>query len=137
MDTPWSDRARWGALEADGMSPVTLADVEPIDAFRWRIPQTGGMRVPGVLFADRTLLERMLSDRTPDQVRNAAHLPGILEASIAMPDAHWGYGLPVGGVIATDPKCGVVSPGAVGYDIGCGVRLMRSTLPRPDLQGRP
>jgi tRNA-splicing ligase RtcB len=78
----------------------------------------------------------MLSDRTPDQIRNAAHLPGILEASIAMPDAHWGYGLPVGGVVATDPDEGVVSPGAVGYDIGCGVRLMRSTLTRADLAGR-
>src|SRR5262245_51132874 len=100
------------------------------------LPQEGGMRVPGVVFADRPLLDRMLSDRTPDQVRNAAHLPGILEASIAMPDAHWGYGLPVGGVVATDPDEGVVSPGAVGYDIGCGVRLMKSRLTRADLEGR-
>src|SRR5438093_4047566 len=98
------------------------------------LPREGGMRVPGILFADRPLLERMMSDRTPEQVRNAAHLPGILEASIAMPDAHWGYGLPVGGVVATDPGEGVVSPGAVGYDIGCGVRLMRSRLARADLQ---
>ena len=113
--------------------PLALAELEPIDDYRWRIPRTGGMRVPGILFADRMLVERMLSDRTPDQVRNAAHLPGILEASIAMPDAHWGYGLPVGGVIATDPKHGVVSPGAVGYDIGCGVRLMRTCLTRAEL----
>ena len=115
---------------------LSLADVIELDAFRWKLPKSGGMRVPGILFADRPLLERMLSDKTPDQVRNAAHLPGILEASIAMPDAHWGYGLPVGGVVATDPDEGVVSPGAVGYDIGCGVRLMRTRLTRADLAGR-
>jgi len=94
------------------------------------------MRVPGLIFADRELLETMMSDRTPEQIRNAAHLPGILDASIAMPDAHWGYGLPVGGVVATHPEEGVVSPGAVGYDIGCGVRMMRSRLTRADLEGR-
>ena len=63
-------------------------------------------------------------------------MPGILEASIAMPDAHWGYGLPVGGVVAFDPDEGVVSPGAVGYDIGCGVRLMRTRLTRAELEPR-
>jgi tRNA-splicing ligase RtcB len=115
------------------MSAMTFAGAVQIDEFRWMLPKEGGMRVPGVLFADRPLLEKMMSDRTPDQVRNAAHLPGILEASIAMPDAHWGYGLPVGGVVATHPEEGVVSPGAVGYDIGCGVRLMRSRLTRADL----
>jgi tRNA-splicing ligase RtcB len=115
------------------MSQATLSGVTQLDEFRWMLPREGGMRVPGVLIADRPLLEKMLSDRTPDQVRNAAHLPGILEASIAMPDAHWGYGLPVGGVVAFDPDEGVVSPGAVGYDIGCGVRLMKSRLTRADL----
>src|SRR5262245_40405725 len=97
------------------------------------LPQEGGMRVPGVVFADRPLLDRMLSDRTFHQVKNAAHLPGILEASLAMPDAHWGYGLPVGGVVATHERDGVISPGAVGYDIGCGVRLLRSRLIRAEL----
>lgn len=115
------------------MSQVPLSRVEQLDEFRWRIPAFGAMRVPGVLFADRPMLEQMFTDRTPEQVCNAAHLPGILEASIAMPDAHWGYGLPVGGVIAFDPEEGVVSPGAVGYDIGCGVRLMRSRLTRAEL----
>jgi tRNA-splicing ligase RtcB len=109
------------------------SDVERLDEFRWRLPRRGGMRVPGVLFADRAMLETIFADRTPEQVRNAAHLPGILEASLAMPDAHWGYGLPVGGVVATDPAEGVVSPGAVGYDIGCGVRLLASRLRREDL----
>src|SRR2546425_437431 len=118
------------------MSSTMVAGAIQLDAFRWMLPREGGMRVPGILFADRPLLERMMSDRTPDQVRNAAHLPGILEASIAMPDAHWGYGLPVGGVVATDVDGGVVSPGAVGYDIGCGVRLLASRLARAALAGR-
>jgi tRNA-splicing ligase RtcB len=115
------------------MEATAAAELVRLDDFRWMLPRRGGMRVPGVLFADRALAERMLSDKTPDQVRNAAHLPGILEASIAMPDAHWGYGLPVGGVVATDPDEGVISPGGVGYDIGCGVRLLRSRLEREDL----
>jgi tRNA-splicing ligase RtcB len=115
------------------MGPETHMGAVRLDDFRWMLPREGGMRVPGVLIADRPLLERMMSDRTPEQVRNAAHLPGILDASIAMPDAHWGYGLPVGGVVATHPHDGVVSPGAVGYDIGCGVRLLRTGLTRADL----
>ncbi len=118
------------------MSTVAPAGVVRLDDFRWQIPREGGMRVPGVIFANRTLLDRMLSDRTLDQVRNAAHLPGILDASIAMPDAHWGYGLPVGGVVATHEAEGVISPGAVGYDIGCGVRLLRSRLSRAELISR-
>jgi tRNA-splicing ligase RtcB len=119
------------------MDPATdaihAAGVVALDEFRWQIPREGGMRVPGVVFANRVLLERMLADRTFEQVKNAAHLPGILGASIAMPDAHWGYGLPVGGVVATHETEGVISPGAVGYDIGCGVRLLRSRLTRADL----
>lgn len=116
------------------MSTETLPGLVQLDEFRWMLPREGGMRVPGVLIADRALAERMLSDKTPQQVKNAAHLPGILEASIAMPDAHWGYGLPVGGVVATDPDEGVISPGGVGYDIGCGVRLLRSRMTRADLE---
>ncbi|HEY3217408.1 MAG TPA: RtcB family protein [Candidatus Eisenbacteria bacterium] len=118
------------------MSTVTVSGAVQLDEYRWMLPREGGMRVPGILIADRPLLDKILSDRTPEQVRNAAHLPGILEASIAMPDAHWGYGLPVGGVVATDEHEGVISPGAVGYDIGCGVRLMRSRLSRQDLESR-
>ena len=118
------------------MDSLAASGVVQLDEFRWMLPKEGGMRVPGILFADRPLLERMFSDQTPAQVKNAAHLPGILEASIALPDAHWGYGLPVGGVVATDEREGVVSPGAVGYDIGCGVRLLRSRLTRAELEGR-
>ncbi len=118
------------------MGSAVPSDVERLDDFRWRLPRVGGMRVPGVIFADRAMLETIFTDRTPEQVRNAAHLPGILDASIAMPDAHWGYGLPVGGVVATEPGEGVVSPGAVGYDIGCGVRLLASALVKPDVLPR-
>src|SRR5512135_1014592 len=117
------------------MDAIEAAGLVELDANRWMIPREGAMRVPGMVIADRVLLEHIVADRTLDQVRNAAHLPGILEASIAMPDAHWGYGLPVGGVVATDLHGGVISPGAVGYDIGCGVRLLRSTLTRADLAG--
>ena len=115
------------------MDAISAAGLERLDDFRWMIARSGAMRVPGVVFADRPLLEHILADRTCDQIRNAATMPGILEASIAMPDAHWGYGLPVGGVVAFDPQEGVVSPGAVGYDIGCGVRLMRTRLTRAEL----
>jgi tRNA-splicing ligase RtcB len=115
------------------MSTALRDSIVQLDEYRWMLPRTGGMRVPGILFASRPLLDKMLSDKTPEQVRNAAHMPGIIDASIAMPDAHWGYGLPIGGVVAFDPKDGVVSPGAVGYDIGCGVRLLRSRLTRAEL----
>src|SRR5712691_5181028 len=92
------------------MAAMELRSIVQLGEYRWQIPREGAMRVPGVVFASRALLERMLSDRTFEQVKNAAHLPGIVEASIAMPDAHWGYGLPVGGVVATDPDEGAVSP---------------------------
>jgi tRNA-splicing ligase RtcB len=88
-----------------------------------------GMRVPGVVFATDELFERARQDRAVDQVANVATLPGIVGASFAMPDIHWGYGFPIGGVAATDVEGGgVVSPGGVGFDIGCGVRLLRSDL---------
>src|ERR671933_2034839 len=92
---------------------------------RWRIPASGGMRVDGLVFASRRLMVKAQEDKAVDQVANVAHLPGIVGASIAMPDIHWGYGFPIGGVAATDVEAGgVVSPGGVGFDIGCGVRLL-------------
>ncbi len=103
------------------------------DAYRWEIPRTGGMRVPGVVFADEALITQAGKDRAVDQVANVAHLPGIVGASYAMPDIHWGYGFPIGGVAATDiDRGGVVSPGGVGFDIGCGVRLLSSNLSETD-----
>ena len=104
---------------------------ERVEPFVWRIPvgTVDGMRVPGVVFASDDLMHKAVEDRAVLQVANVATLPGIVEASYAMPDIHWGYGFPIGGVAATDPDDGgVVSPGGVGFDIACGVRLIRSDL---------
>jgi len=104
---------------------------ERIDDFTWQIPlgTVEGMRVPGVVFATKELMEQALQDRAVEQVANVATLPGVVKASYAMPDIHWGYGFPIGGVAATDIESGgVVSPGGVGFDIACGVRLIRSNL---------
>ena len=95
-----------------------------LSPFAWRMEQTGGMRAPAVIYADRSLLEQM-DDKVGVQIRNVASLPGIVAAAYAMPDAHWGYGFPIGGVAAFDPEQGgVVSAGGVGFDISCGVRLL-------------
>jgi tRNA-splicing ligase RtcB len=101
-----------------------------IDDYRWKIPADykAGMRVPGLIYASERMLESMREEQTPEQVANVAFLPGILGYSLAMPDIHWGYGFPIGGVAATKVKDGVVSPGGVGYDINCGVRLLRTSL---------
>ncbi len=105
--------------------------LERIDDCCWRIPKSykPGMRVDGLIFADDRLMEQLRKDQAPEQVANVAFLPGIQHASLAMPDIHWGYGFCIGGVCATDPdEGGVISPGGVGYDINCGVRLMRTNL---------
>ena len=101
-----------------------------IDDYRWKIPADykAGMRVPGLIYASERMLDSMREEQTPEQVANVAFLPGILGYSLAMPDIHWGYGFPIGGVAATKVKDGVVSPGGVGYDINCGVRLLRTSL---------
>jgi tRNA-splicing ligase RtcB len=113
---------------------VTLTPDGPC---RWRIDRHGGMRVPGVVFASEALLPADPGDQALQQVVNVAGLPGIVEASYAMPDVHWGYGFPIGGVAATDPAAGgVVSPGGVGFDISCGVRLLVSDLNRGELGDR-
>ncbi|RKR92023.1 tRNA-splicing ligase RtcB [Micromonospora pisi] len=102
--------------------------------YRFRIDQRDPMRVPGVVFASRALLPDIAGDRSLEQVANVATLPGIVEASYAMPDVHWGYGFPIGGVAATDVGAdGVVSPGGVGFDISCGVRLLTADLDRTAL----
>ncbi|MEA1902448.1 MAG: RtcB family protein [Actinomycetota bacterium] len=101
----------------------------------WDLPQEEGMRVPGRIFASEALMEHVQKDRATVQVANVAHLPGIVEASFAMPDIHWGYGFPIGGVAATAvDDDGVVSPGGVGFDICCGVRLIASQLTEPDFE---
>jgi tRNA-splicing ligase RtcB (3'-phosphate/5'-hydroxy nucleic acid ligase) len=94
------------------------------------------MRVDGIVYADERLMRDIQKDQSLQQVRNVAHLPGIVGASIAMPDIHWGYGFPIGGVAAIDAADGVVSPGGVGYDINCGVRLLRSSLMHEEIRAR-
>jgi tRNA-splicing ligase RtcB len=91
--------------------------LQQIDPYRWRIPREGGMRVDGIVYADEAMLAEVRADQSLQQVINVAHLPGILKASFAMPDIHWGYGFPIGGVAAMDADEGVISPGGVGYDI--------------------
>ncbi|MDD5432819.1 MAG: RtcB family protein [Candidatus Omnitrophica bacterium] len=118
------------------MSSIQL---EKIDDFRWRIPKSykPGMRVPGIIYADEKLLKDIYQDKALEQVANVAFLPGIVNASLAMPDIHWGYGFPIGGVAATDiEEGGVVSPGGVGFDINCGVRLLRTNLQFEDIKDK-
>src|SRR5512147_57684 len=104
--------------------------------FEWRIPATGAMRVPGVLYGSEALI-RDMDDKVHEQVSNVATLPGIVQASYAMPDAHWGYGFPIGGVAAFDPaQGGIVSAGGVGFDISCGVRTLHTGLTLTALGGR-
>ncbi len=110
--------------------------IERLDAFRWIIPPTGGMRVPGIIYADERMMKTMGTDESLKQVANVAHLPGIIGHSLAMPDIHWGYGFPIGGVAAFDMEEGIISPGGVGYDINCGVRLMATNLQFGEIKNR-
>ncbi|MBS7649237.1 RtcB family protein [Candidatus Bathyarchaeota archaeon] len=111
--------------------------LERVDKYIWRIPKyKPGMRVPGIIFADDDLLEKMKTDKTLEQCANVAYLPGIYKYSITLPDGHEGYGFPIGGVAATDYEEGVVSPGGVGYDINCGVRLLTTNLSEKDIRPR-
>ena len=107
-----------------------------IDDYHWQIPPSykSGMRVPGLIYASEEMLKSIQDDQTPEQVANVAFLPGIIKFSFAMPDIHWGYGFPIGGVAAMDVKNGVISPGGVGYDINCGVRLLRSNLSEAEVR---
>ena len=113
-------------------------DLERIDDYRWRIPRTykPGMRTEGIIYSSEDMMQAVTSDNSLEQVANVAHLPGIVGPSMAMPDIHYGYGFPIGGVAATDVKDGVVSPGGVGYDINCGVRLLRTNLTRKEVAPR-
>jgi len=113
------------------MSEIKL---EKLDDNRWLLPQTGAMRVPGIIYANENIHDLLRHDESARQVANVAHLPGIVNFSLAMPDVHWGYGFPIGGVAAFDLETGVVSPGGVGYDINCGCRLMATNLTFPDIR---
>ncbi len=113
--------------------------LEQVNETCWRIPKSykQGMRVDGLIYATEPLIEQIRGDQAPEQVANVAFLPGIQVASLAMPDIHWGYGFTIGGVCATDPdEGGVISPGGVGYDINCGVRLTRTNLTYREVKPR-
>src|SRR5918998_1603894 len=114
---------------------TSLMEPTQVEPFVWEVPvgYVDGMRVPGKVFASPGLMRKAIEDRAITQVAHVATLPGIVGASMAMPDIHWGYGFPIGGVAATDADAaGAISPGGVGFDIGCGVRLLRSDLTWPD-----
>jgi tRNA-splicing ligase RtcB len=117
------------------LQELTIHNLRQIDQYRWLVPKQGKMRTDGLLFLDRNLLQHIKNDKSISQVANVAWLPGIVGRSLAMPDMHQGYGFPIGGVAAFDPDRGVVSPGGVGYDINCGVRLLRSSLAKDEIQG--
>jgi tRNA-splicing ligase RtcB len=115
------------------MSEIKL---ERIDDNRLVVPQTGKMRVPGIIYANEKIYQLLKSDESTKQVANVAQLPGIVNYSLAMPDVHWGYGFPIGGVAAFDLEEGIVSPGGVGYDINCGCRLIATNLSFVDVKDR-
>jgi tRNA-splicing ligase RtcB len=112
--------------------------LERVDPYRWRIPKryNSEMHVSGMVYADDGLIEQIIQDNALQQVANVATLPGIVGHSLAMPDIHWGYGFPVGGVAATDAEHGVVSPGGIGFDINCGVRLLATDLLHEQVRGK-
>jgi len=118
------------------LSDITI---KKINDYKWEIPKgtVPGMRVPGIIYSDERLMKDIAKDKSARQVANGATLPGIVGASMAMPDMHFGYGLPIGGVVATDiDRGGIISPGGTGYDINCGVRLAVTNLTRDDLAKR-
>ncbi len=110
--------------------------IEALDGHRWRIRRHGRMRTDAVIYADRAMIDAAAGDPSLEQICNVAALPGIVGDALVMPDVHGGYGFPIGGVAAFDVDTGVVSPGGVGYDINCGVRLLRTDLERDELKGR-
>ncbi len=109
-------------------------EFKQIDSTKWILHKEGGMRVPGMIYADKELLEHIEKENVAAQVANVAHLPGIVGYSLGMPDIHWGYGFPIGGVAATRLTDGVISPGGVGYDINCGVRMLRTGLTQDEVR---
>jgi tRNA-splicing ligase RtcB (3'-phosphate/5'-hydroxy nucleic acid ligase) len=115
---------------------VALPVLTEVSKWVWELPATGGMRVPGRIYADQRMVKALREDQSLTQVGNVAHLPGILRYSMAMPDIHFGYGFPIGGVAAFSVEEGVVSPGGVGYDINCGCRLLATDLAESDVKGQ-
>jgi tRNA-splicing ligase RtcB len=112
--------------------------IERIDDYHYEIPKSykKGMLTSGIIYVDKAMLSNLLNDNAPEQVANVATLPGIQGNAMAMPDIHWGYGFPIGGVAAMDAEEGVISPGGVGYDINCGVRLVKTNLMHDDIKDK-
>ncbi len=110
-------------------------DLREVSENIYEIPKSGDMKVPARVYASEKLLEKIKGDKTLEQIKNVASLPGIQEYAIALPDAHQGYGFPIGGVAAVDSEEGVISPGGIGYDINCGVRVLRTNLEYSDVKG--
>ena len=110
-----------------------MPELKKISKNTYELPKTGNMNVPGIVYASEKLLNAIKKDKTLEQVKNVAMLPGILKASIALSDAHQGYGFPIGGVAAFDMDKGIISPGGVGYDINCSVRILKTNLKKQDI----
>src|SRR5262245_15695280 len=107
--------------------------IDRIGEVAWEIPRSGGMRVPARVYASERQMGALRDDPALEQLVNVAHLPGIVGHALAMPDVHWGYGFPIGGVAAVDADEGVITPGGIGFDINCGVRLLRTRLAADDV----
>src|SRR5438067_12956946 len=118
---------------SEASAPLRLTRV---GEYVWEIPRQGGMRVPARVYASEKLIEEVRDDPALAQLANVAHLPGIVGHALAMPDIHWGYGFPIGGVAAVDAEEGVITPGGVGYDVNCGVRLAVTNLQASEIQGK-
>src|SRR5919201_169523 len=123
-------------MQAGALTWSSMFDLRQISRGLWEMPATGDMRVPARVFSDAELLDAIADDHSLEQLRNVATLPGIVDAALAMPDIHQGYGFPVGGVAATALPDGVVSPGGVGYDVNCGVRLLAAPFTADELGTR-
>ena len=133
-------KRKGGGHQDSGPAPERLeppkVQLEEVGPYRWRVCKRGAMNVPGLIFGDTEILDDVQRDQGAQQVANVATLPGIVGQALAMPDIHWGYGFPIGGVAAFDADHGVVSPGGIGYDINCGVRLMATDLVAGELGTR-
>ena len=120
------------------MADFWRGELIKVDDTRWKIPKHHKkcMEVDGIIYADQKMIDSIKADQAPEQVANVACLPGIVDYALAMPDIHWGYGFPIGGVAAFDYNNGIISPGGVGYDINCGVRIVRTNLTFEDIEKR-
>src|SRR5881409_3936278 len=116
------------------MAEAAPVELKRVGEYVWEIPRQGGMRVPARVYASEKLIEEVRDDPALTQLANVAHLPGIVGHALAMPDIHWGYGFPIGGVAAVDAEEGVITPGGIGFDINCGVRLLRTALVADDIR---